>query len=360
MRTIAALSINSIGATEPVAAGSPPVSGLAEGRSGPVPILLFLFFAFFAPVPSASAQERLSVPSPEAGANLPARPLEAGDLAAIVVYGAPELSRTVRVSAEGAIRLPMLERRIDVAGRMPADVEDRIAAALVAEQILQAPAVTVTIAEYHSRPISVVGAVRQPLTFPAYGKTTLIEALARAQGLSGDVGTEILVTRPPSSQAGGQNVPPTVEHVSVKGLIDGADPALNLTLEGGEEVRVPRMGRVFVVGNVRKPGGFPAADGAEMTVLKALALAEGLAPFSKKEAYIYRRSDADPSAPPGEILVELRKIMDRKSPDVVLGPNDILYVPDSRSARASATVIEKAVAFVAGTASGALILGVGR
>jgi hypothetical protein len=95
-------------------------------------------------------------------------------------------------------------------------------------------------------------------------------------------------------------------------------------------------------------------------VLKALALAEGLAPFSKKQAYIYRRSEASPSAPPEEILVELRKIMDRKSRDVALGPNDILYIPDSRTARVSATVIEKAIAFVAGTASGALILSAER
>ena len=308
--------------------------------------------------PNASAQNQLSAPVPEIGANLPARPLEAGDLAAVVVYGAPELSRAVRVSAEGAIRLPMLAQPIDVAGRMPSEVEERIAAALVAEQILKAPVVTVTIAEYQSRPISVVGAVRQPLTFPAYSKTTLIEALARAQGLNADAGTEILVTHPARMTGpDSENAAPTVERVSVKGLIDGVDPALNLMLDGGEEVRVPRMGRVFVVGNVLKPGGFPAADGAEITVLKALALAEGLAPFSKKEAYIYRRTSV---SPPTEILVELRKIMDRKAPDVALRPDDILYIPDNRTARASATVIEKAIAFIAGTASGALILSANR
>lgn len=187
----------------------------------------FLFCMCLVCMSLASAQDRSS--APEAGANLPARPLEAGDLTAVVVYGAPELSRTVRVSAEGAIRLPMLERRIDVAGLMPSEMEQRIADALVAEQILKAPAVTVTIAEYHSRPISVVGAVRQPLTFPAYGKTTLLEALARAQGLNAEAGTEILVTHPPRDPGEAA----TVERVSVKELIDGADPALNLTLKRG-------------------------------------------------------------------------------------------------------------------------------
>jgi polysaccharide export outer membrane protein len=301
------------------------------------------------------AQDRLPAP-PDAGANLPARPLGPQDLLAVNVYGAPELTRTVRVSADGAIRLPMLDRPVPVAGLLPAQVEDRITAALVEQHVLVDPAVTVTIADYHSRPVSVAGAVRQPLTFPVYGKITLLEALARAQGLNPDAGAEILVTRP--SEQPGET--PTLVRIPVKGLIDAADPVLNLTLEGGEEVRVPQVGRIFVVGNVRKPGDFPARDGSAITVLKAIALSEGLAPFSQKQAFIYRRSDSSSVAPPLEIRVELRKIMDRKAPDVELGANDILYIPDSRTARNTATALEKALSFVAGTASGALILSVNR
>jgi protein involved in polysaccharide export with SLBB domain len=44
-----------------------------------------------------------------------------------------------------------------------------------------------------------------------------------------------------------------------------------------------------VVGNVRKPGAFPVRDSADTSVLKVLALAEGLTQFSAKQAYIYRR-----------------------------------------------------------------------
>ncbi len=82
----------------------------APDDPGSVVLLLFLFFAFFAPSPSASAQERWSAPAPEAGANLPARPLEAGDLAAIVVYGAPELSRTVRGKEGAPARLILVSK----------------------------------------------------------------------------------------------------------------------------------------------------------------------------------------------------------------------------------------------------------
>lgn len=304
----------------------------------------------------AAGQDRLPAP-PDVGANLPARALGPEDLVSVSVYGAPELSRTARVSESGSIRLPMLEQPIPVAGAMPEQVEERIAKALAAGHVLVDPAVTVTIAEYHSRPISVVGAVRQPLTFPAYGNITLLDALARAQGLSADAGGEIIVTFPRSHPD--SSTPGVIQRIPVKGLIDAADPALNLTLKGGEEVRVPLVGHIFVVGNVRKPGSFPAGDGTHLSVLKAVALAEGLAPFPKKQAYIYRRPE-DSTAPPTEILVELRKIMDRKAPDVELGPNDILYVPDSRAARNTANAFEKALAFVAGTASGALILSVNR
>jgi protein involved in polysaccharide export with SLBB domain len=234
------------------------------------------------------------------------------------VYGAPELTRTVRVSSEGLIRLPMLSERIDVRGMLPAELEERLAAALEREQILVDPAVTVTIAEYHSRPISVAGAVKSPLTFQALGKTSLLEALTRAQGFSEDAGAEILVTRPgPAGQA------PVIERIPRIKLIDAADPQWNIQLEGGEEIRVPQMGHVFVVGNVKKPGAFQVDPGGQTSVLKALAMAEGLAPYATPTAYIYRPADGTRT----EVTVALRKIMDRKSEDVVMAANDILYVP---------------------------------
>jgi polysaccharide export outer membrane protein len=298
-----------------------------------------------------TAQE---VPPPTT--NLPARPLVANDLLSVAVYGAPEMTRTVRVSSAGTIRIPMLERAIEVTGLMPAEVEPKIAAELTAEEILVNPAVTVTVAEYYSRPISVAGAVKLPLTFQVYQKASLLEALTRAQGLSPEAGTEVLVTFPAKTPG----EPPLVRRIPVKGLIDGADPELNLVLEGGEEIRVPAVGRVYVMGNVKKPGAFPLENAAGMTVLKALALAEGLAPYPTKEAYIYRRGDTAPGEPAKEMPVELRKILDRKSPDVALAANDILYIPDNRAARLTAEGIEKVIGFGAATASGALVLGVNR
>ena len=286
------------------------------------------------------------------GANLPAQPVGAADLLAVSVYGAPELTRTVRVGEDGLIRLPMLHERIDARGLLPADLERRIADVLMDEGLLVDPAVTVTIAEYHSRPISVAGAVRSPLTFQAVGKTTLLEAITRAQGLAEDAGAEILLTRP---SRGGQ--PGFTERISRTQLIEAADPAQNMVLEGGEEIRVPQIGRVFVVGNVRKPGAFRVENGGQTSVLKAVAMAEGLAPYAKRVAYIYRPVDGASRA---EIVVELGKILDRKDEDITLLANDILYIPDHRARRVTASALEKAIAFATGTMSGILILGMNR
>lgn len=293
------------------------------------------------------AQSATSEPS--LAGNLPAQRIGPNDLLSISVYGAPELTRTVRVSAEGFLRLPMLKQKVEAKGLMPSDLEEKIAAALDTEKILVEPVVTVTIAEYHSRPISVAGAVKVPLTFQAVGQTTLLEALTRAQGLSAEAGTEILVTRPPLTPGG----IPLVERIPVKGLIDAADPVLNVLLHGGEEVRVPQIGRVFVVGNVKHPGAFKIEDGFGLTLLKALAMAEGLMPYANKQAFIYRHGDS--ASPQQEVAIDLRKILDRKMPDVPLSANDILYIPDNRTARLTMTTIDRAIGFASSTASGILI-----
>jgi polysaccharide export outer membrane protein len=300
---------------------------------------------------TAAGQVRPAVIGDVPGGNLPIQQIGANDLVAISVYEAPEFSRTVRVDTEGFIRLPMLRHRMQAAGLMPADLETAVAEALQEAGLIVDPFVTVNVAEYSSRPISVMGSVRKPLTFQAAGPVTLLDALARAEGLLPDAGTEVLLTR----QAGRGNAP-VVQRISVKALIDAADPELNLKLSGGEEIRVPAAGRIFVVGNVKKPGAFTLLDNGESTILKALAMAEGLLPYAAKQAYIYRREAGPGNA--NEIPIELRKIMDRKAPDLALLANDVLYIPDAKGARAGFAALEKALLFGSGATSALIYAGV--
>jgi polysaccharide export outer membrane protein len=285
--------------------------------------------------------------------NLPSQKLGVDDLVAVSVYDAPELTRTIRVEADGTIHLPMLTDGVKAAGLFPRDLEGALVDALKTEQILVDPVVKVTVAEYHSRPISVMGAVRKPLTFQAVGTVTLLDALARAEGLSPDAGTEVLVSRPqPSPDSRGEVTSTLVERIPLNRLLKDADPAVNYQLHGGEEIRVPEAGKIFVLGNVKKPGAFAVHDAGDNSVLKMVALSEGVLPYAAKQAYIYRR---DANGDKHEIEVEFDKIMQRKAPDMALQVDDVLYIPDNKSRRNAMNVIDRITGFGASTASGILI-----
>jgi polysaccharide export outer membrane protein len=219
---------------------------------------------------------RVNPTGTETGLNLPTQRIGPDDLLNIAVYDSPELTHSVRVDQSGFIRLPMVPQPVKAAGLLPGELEAGVAQALVAGKILVNPVVTVTIAEYRSRPVSVVGAVKKPLTFQAFGEVTLLDAIARAEGLTEYAGPEVLVTQSEADEKG--ETKKLVRRIRVKELIDDANPALNLSLHGGEEIRVPEMGKVFVVGSVKKPGVFPVQEAAGTSVLKILAYSEGLSP----------------------------------------------------------------------------------
>jgi polysaccharide export outer membrane protein len=276
-------------------------------------------------------------------ANLPTEPVGPDDLLALSVYDSPELTRTVRVDADGNIRLPMLKDPIQVRGMVPSQLESAIAKALTKGNVLVDPIVTVTIVEYQSRPVNVVGAVKNPLVFQATRPIPLLDAIARAGGMKEDAGSDIVVSKEVMREGKPTRITQTIP---VRKLIDNADPTLNVMLHGGEEVLVPEALKIYVVGNVKKPGAYPIRNDEETTILQLLALSEGLTPFSAKVAYVYRRS---PGGTKTEVSVPLAKIMKRQSPDVPLQANDILYIPDNNGKRLTAETLDR----IAGLGSGA-------
>ncbi len=325
----------------------PPESELMDSivtRKAWSPAIRFgVFFALCCCVPGFSQR---NVDANANGGNLPIQRIGIDDLVSIQVYDSPELTRTERVGQDGKLRLPLLNKPMKAAGLFPADLEGELTDELKAEGILVRPIVSVTVSEYRSRPISVVGAVRHPLTFQAAGTVTLLDAITRADGLSDAAGSEILVSRP--APDGGEAL---MQRIPVKALIDRGDESLNIRLNGGEEIRVPEGGRVFVVGNVKKPGAIPVHDVSELTVLRVIAQSDGLLPFASNQAYILRHGDS----PKNEIPIPLTKIMDRKAPDVPLMANDVLYVPDNKNKRNLSKTVDVLMAFGIGTVSGLLI-----
>jgi polysaccharide export outer membrane protein len=278
---------------------------------------------------------------------LPAQTIGADDLISIVVFDCVELTRTFRVSSDGSLALPILGR-VAAAGLMPVQLEERLAQRLKSTQTMVDPIVNVSVAEYRSKPVSVVGAVRAPITFQVMGDTNLLGAITRAGGLAPDAGQEILVTRRATKEGG----PATVQRISVRKLME-SDSAANVRLEGGEEVRVPEIGKIFVTGNVKTPGSFPMQDNSETTILKALALSQGTMPYTEKIAYIYRKDPA--TGQRTEIPVPLQQIMARKSPDVMVYADDIIYIPENHGRKMVGDTIDRLTGATASVAS-ALVL----
>lgn len=277
--------------------------------------------------------------------SLPTQPIGPNDLIGVSVYDSPELSGPVRVDGNGMIRLPMLQSPIKASGLYPSQLETVIATALIKGNVLVDPIVTASIIEYQSRPVSVMGAVKKPLVFQVSQPTTLMDALARAGGIAEGAGPNILVTRTIVEQSG-KSVQ-TTQTIPTRSLIDSADPSLNIQLRAGDEILVPQARDIYVLGNVKKPGAFPVQENDGTTVLQALALAEGLTPDAHKIAYIYRK---DGSGAKQEIPVPLAKIIKRKSPDVPLKPDDILYVPDNGGQRTAKQIMEYTIPAVAAAA----------
>ena len=285
----------------------------------------------------ATRAQRLSSPQPGpaspatpvaiGGSNLPFQPIGASDLVRLIVDDSPELSQTFRVDQQGNLNLPLLNKPIPAAGLMPDALRDEIAATLKAQHLLVRPVVDVSVVEYRSRDVTVAGAVKTPMTIQELGDLRVLGALSQAGGLLPDAGPEIIV-----EQANGG-----AQRISVRQLFDGLHPQLNIPVTAGAQIRVPECEQVFVVGDVKRPGAFPFQDMQDTTVLKLLALSGGLDSFSRNKAYIYR---AEPgNAQKTEIEVPLRRILDRKSADVKLAPNDILYVPTNGKLKASASVV---------------------
>src|SRR5690349_2836580 len=179
----------------------------------------FLAFCLFATL--ASAQVHAPATMLDISSNLPAQKIGPRDLVVLQVYDSPELTRTIRVDSDGLVRLPMLKQRIKAEGLMPSELEIAVAKALQEEGLIVAPFVTITVAEYASRPISVAGAVKNPLTFQASAPVTLLEAVTRAGGLTPSAGSEILISK---TQPGPGGEPTSLmQRVPVKRLIDAAD-----------------------------------------------------------------------------------------------------------------------------------------
>ena len=243
------------------------------------------------------------------------------DLLEISVFGADELSRTVRVSEDGKVSLPLLGEVL-VDGLTKSELEKKLAG-LLGEKYVQNPQVTVFIREYQSKRVSVLGAVEKPGPYQLLGRQTLMQIVSEAGGLTRDAGNDIIIIRQlPDGTS-------TSLRISIDELFLKGDAKLNVPLEAGDIVNIPvdKIVAVYIFGQVKTPGALQVKKSAIPTLLQAIAQAGGFTDRASRGGVIIKRKDA--TGKEKEIKVNARSILNNKQKDVPLLENDTVYVPES-------------------------------
>jgi polysaccharide export outer membrane protein len=259
----------------------------------------------------------------------------------------------VRVANDGTITVPLIGQ-VKAAGLTAQQLREELTQKW-GENYLQNPEVTLFIRQFRARPVSVIGAVEKPGLYPLTGRRTLIEVLSQAGGPSnkstGGAGRSIYITRQGGfgdvQQVDGMRlVAPDKLEIELPRLLYSKDERLNIEIKPLDIISVKKAAIVYVVGEVHKPGGFVLDDTEKVTVLQALAMAEGLnGSPAKKHSKIIRRG-ADGNA--REISVDLGKIMKGRAPDPELAANDILFIPLSGQKYAGKSAASTAIGLMTG------------
>jgi polysaccharide export outer membrane protein len=257
------------------------------------------------------------------------------------------------IGTGGDISVPLLGR-LRVSGLTVEQLETEIVSRL--KSYIRNPQVAVSVLEFRSQRVSVLGAVANPGVVQLRGRKTLFEILSEAGGLKNEAGNSVKITRrnkngaiPLPSAAKDQSGQFSVAEVSVKSIVEGRNPQENILIMSDDVILVPRAELIYVIGAVRHPGGFVLSEREQVSVLQALSLAEGLDRLaSGANARILRPSEAPSTRI--EIRVDVNKILTAKNPDIPLVANDVLFIPTSGAKSATARGIEAAIQLGTGIA----------
>jgi polysaccharide export outer membrane protein len=261
----------------------------------------------------------------------------AGDLLEVSLYGMADFKTDVRVNSGGEISLPMLGT-VAVSGLSVEQAETLIERKLSQKGLFNDPHVTVFEKEYATQGISVLGEVQKPGIYPLLGSRKLYDAISVAGGTTPKAGRYALVTRRSDPQ----------HPVQVPLLTAAADAMQNnVVVEPGDTILVSKAGVVYVVGDVHLPGGFVMENGNDITVLKAIALAQGTNPNAAlNAARLIRKTPEGPK----DVPLDLKKILAAKAPDPQLQPDDVVFVPGSAGKSAAKRGAEAVLQMATGIA----------
>jgi uncharacterized protein involved in exopolysaccharide biosynthesis/protein involved in polysaccharide export with SLBB domain len=252
----------------------------------------------------------------QAGTQMPG-PIGPGDWLDVTEFHDAQFHSQIRVSAAGAVTLPMIGE-LQLAGLDEPAAARAIEAALAAKGMLLHPLVTVRVMAFAAQDVSVLGEVSRPGVYPYGFHHRLLDLIAAASGLAPGAGRVVNIFH--------RDDPKTAYAV----ILDpaGADPSgeHNPELSPGDTVQVSRAGLVYVVGDLVRPGGFTIDPAQEITVVQAITLAWGPSQNAALTKAILIREQKG-----GRTItaLNLKRMLRGLDPDLPIHDRDIIFVPDS-------------------------------
>jgi len=239
------------------------------------------------------------------------------DLLAINVFELPQFSGESRVAGDGTITIPLVGN-VEVRGLTKKEVEQKIAAALQAKFVNNAN-VSVTIKEYKSRQVSVLGAVKSPGPHYILSQLTLLQLLSEVGGLDPAAGRICFIIRPGY---------PKIE-IDLYDLMNNGNQVLNVQIYPGDTVNIPLDKKIviYVFGSVKSPGVLEFRSIEPVTLVSVIARAGGPTADASETKILIKRKDETGT----EIVIKanLKDIIKGKKPDIPLFGGDVVSVPQS-------------------------------
>lgn len=281
-------------------------------------------------------QQSVTEPTTSGSQGVGALIIGTGDLLAVSVYGASDFNKEVRVADSGEISLPLIGS-VHVAGLNVQQAEIIVQERLSAGGYFTDPQVSIFEKEYATQGISVLGEVQKPGIYPLLGTRALFDAISAAGGFTPKAGNTITITHRSNPKEAQTVVLPPNQTFPAES---------NLAVFPGDTVVVSKAGIVYVVGDVRMPGGF-VMENSRLTVLQAIAMAQGTNTTAKldKTALIRKGLGGQQQIP-----IPLLRIMSAKAPDITLQPDDIVFVPRSEGKAAVRRSLEAILQAATGAA----------
>ncbi|MDA2918211.1 SLBB domain-containing protein [Desulfobacterota bacterium AH_259_B03_O07] len=239
-----------------------------------------------------------------------------GDLLGIKVLETEDLFTEARVNPDNDITFPLLGE-VEVGGLTSQEVEDKITH-LLTKKYMHDPHVVVSIEEYRSKRVAVIGSVNKPGTYEILGSGNLLYALALAEGLNEDAGRVAYVTR--RGKDGNDNS----VVIDLDELLDEGNVGLNIPIRMGDTVYIPEAGLFYVNGAVNKPGSYHLEE--DMTISKAIATAGGFNNVAKdSDVRLVRIVKGVPEI----TVVDVDEIHKGNEQDIALIDEDVIVVGSS-------------------------------